>query len=71
MSEQDQMLTQRETIELHELLSIEVMAKKKLKTTKTTIQDYSELSSYVDDVINAKEQNVEELKQFISSNVLQ
>ncbi|SDI17732.1 hypothetical protein [Desulfosporosinus hippei] len=71
MSEQDQMLTQRETIELHELLSIEVMAKKKLKTTKMTIQDYSELSSYVDDVINAKEQNVEELKQFISSNVLQ
>ncbi|KGK92085.1 hypothetical protein DP73_00515 [Desulfosporosinus sp. HMP52] len=71
MSEQDQMLTQRETIELHELLSIEVMAKKKLKTTKMTIQDYSELSSYIDDVTNAKEQNVEELKQFISSNVLQ
>lgn len=71
MPEQNQILTPHEIIELHELLSMEVMEKKKLMATKTTITDYSELTSLIDDVIKTKEENIEELKQFISGNVLQ
>ncbi|AET68375.1 hypothetical protein Desor_2843 [Desulfosporosinus orientis DSM 765] len=71
MPEQNQMLTPQETIELHELISMKIMEKKKLKATKATIQDNGDLSSFIDDAIKTKEQQIDELKQFISSSIMQ
>ncbi|EGW39683.1 hypothetical protein [Desulfosporosinus sp. OT] len=67
----NQSLTPYELVELHELLSMEVMEMKKLRSSSTTLPEGSQLASYIDDVVKTKEQHIGELKQFISSGVLQ
>ena len=67
----NQSLTPHEAVELHELLSMEVMEMKKLRATSTTLPDDSKLASFIDDVIKTKEQHIGEFKQFFSSGVLQ
>ena len=71
MAELNQSLTPHELVELHELLSVEVMEVKKLKVTSSTFPEDSQLTGYINDVIKTKEQHIGELKQFISSGVLQ
>lgn len=67
----NQSLTPYELVELHELLSMEVMETKKLRATSATLPNDSPLASYIADVIKTKEQHIGEFKQFISSSVLQ
>lgn len=69
MPEPNQSFTPHEALELHELLSLEVMEMKKLNSTRAMLQD-SELLDFIDDVSKAKEQNIGELKEFISSSML-
>lgn len=71
MPEQNQTLTPHETMELHELISMKIMEKKKLKATRATIQDYGDLASFIDEALTTKEQHIDELKQFISSSLMQ
>jgi len=71
MPTSDQSLTPHEAVELHELLSMEVMEMKKLRITSTTLPEGSTLTSFIDDVIKTKEQHIGEFKQFFSSGVLQ
>ena len=67
----NQSLTQHEAVELHELISMEVIGMKKLKTTSTTLPENSDLASFINEVIKTKEQQIGEFKQFISMGVLQ
>jgi len=64
-------LTPHEAVKLHELLSMNVMDIKRLKTAKTILPEGSNLDSFIDTSITAKEQQLDEFKQFFSSGVLQ
>lgn len=71
MAAPNESVTPHEAVELHELLSMEVMEIKKLRVTSTTLPDDSKLTSYINDVIKTKEQHIDEFKQFISGSMLQ
>ncbi len=71
MPASNQSLTQHEVVELHELISMEVIGMKKLKTTSNTLPENSDLASFINEVVKTKEQQIGEFKQFIAMGVQQ
>ena len=71
MPEPNQSLTQHEAVELHELISMQVVGIKKLKKTSATLPEDSDLANYINGVLETKEQQIGEFKQFISMGVQQ
>lgn len=57
-------LTPHETLELHELLGSKVALFKKFKASKTMVQDPA-LSDFVEDSLNTKKSEIQELQQFL------